>query len=240
MEAPPGGETIVNDDHGDDEEEEAEEEEGEEEEEESDGASMDEDEEEAPPHGTRSPPRGPLEPAGKKPRTLHSFFTPAAVPTAQAPPPPSLEQLRVLLPLGTTLCEGQSISRNAPRASRFIEDLGMTGEFAEFHRHRIDWEQAWRSFAIKKHRRPGDMAPVGPRDVGRLSKMERRRNRPRKPKKLSASDAAETKEASGNSETRDTEEQASEKRDAEDDEEPTMTEVVDWGPDSATVYFIHE
>jgi hypothetical protein len=31
MEAPPGGETIVNDDHGDDEEEEAEEEEGEEE-----------------------------------------------------------------------------------------------------------------------------------------------------------------------------------------------------------------
>jgi hypothetical protein len=118
--------------------------------------------------------------------------------------------------------------------------LGMTGEFAEFHRHRIDWEQAWRSFAIKKHRRPGDMAPVGPRDVGRLSKMERRRNRPRKPKKLSASDAAETKEASGNSETRDTEEQASEKRDAEDDEEPTMTEVVDWGPDSATVYFIHD
>jgi hypothetical protein len=78
--------------------------------------------------GEEEPPSGRLsleEPAPKKPRGLSSFFKPVVQESqSRAPPPPSLDQLRILMPVGTAICEGATFSRQEGRAALFMKALG--------------------------------------------------------------------------------------------------------------------
>ena len=127
--------------------------------------------------------------------------------------------------------------------------LGATGEFPNFHRHRVDWDSAWKSYARQTLRRPGDMAPVAAHVGGGLSKMERRGGRPRKGRKAGAGGAAaaavdkpsdKSLEGRGLDEPSEEEEDSSAAEESEEEDEPhAMTEIVDWGPMEEKVQFCH-
>jgi hypothetical protein len=116
--------------------------------------------------------------------------------------------------------------------------LGMTGELPEFHRHRFNFEEVWRSFAREKLRRPGDMAPIGSPDDSRQSKMERRGPRPRTKGAKESPAQARREEPEAKQEEKEEEEEEEEEEEVEDD--PRMTEVVGWGEERETIQFYHE